>query len=121
MRNNIVVAIWFAFVLYQLGLMPGLPSTKAATEAWIVWSLSAPPVPTHLQAELRDMGSDTLTVGMIEESATATDPEENAAMQARIQAGRAAGLPAFGRSRGAEILQVNGNISEVKSLKELPK
>lgn len=115
-RNHGILLILLLLILSQAGGM-----SQSATEAWIVWSLSAPPVPTHLQAELRDMGSETLTVGMIEESATATDPEENAAMQARIQAARTAGLPAFGRSRGAEILQVSGNISEAKSLKELPK
>lgn len=120
MRNNCIILLLIALLLANAGIVevPGLPSTKPATEAWIVWSLSATPVPTHLQAELRDMGSETLTVGMIEESAEATDPEENAAMQARIQAARTAGLPAFGRSRGAEVVQVVGNISE---LKELPK
>lgn len=114
-RNHLILIVLVLLVLSQSGI---IDATKPATEAWIVWSLSAPPVPTHLQAELRDMGSETLTVGMIEESAEATDPEENAAMQARIQAARTAGLPAFGRSRGAEVVQVVGNISE---LKELPK
>ena len=123
-RNNAIVlllmALWVGTWAVQTDRVQ-LPwvESNTATEATIVWSLSGPPVPTHLQAELRDMGSETLTVGMLEESAEATDPEENAAMQAVIKAGRDAGLPAFVRSRGVDIVQAVGNISEKKTLKEL--
>ena len=123
-RNNAIVLLLIALWVGTWAVktdridLPWVES-NTATEATIVWSLSAPPVPTHLQAELRDMGSETLTVGMLEESAEATDPEENAAMQAVINAGRAEGLPAFVRSRGVEIVQAVGHISEKKTLKEL--
>ena len=117
-RNNLIVVLLLAVWLQHFGVFENLIDRTAEIDRLsIVWSLQSPPVPSAMQADLRDMASENVKVEFIEESASSLDPQENSRMQATIQAGRDAGLPALVVSRGGE-LQSIGKIHERPSLKE---